>query len=329
MKDNLVYHVDDKIQKTTFHNTRAIIDEADFILIDEARTPLIISGESPLAQEETYYEIRQAAATLKKMSKPPTESILVLEEIPKGDFWVDDKNKTVHLSEAGYDTLEKVVIDYNLISDDSKNPLYQPNNAWILHEILNALKAEHVYIKDKDYLIKDGEIIIIDPNTGRLSPGRTWSGGLHQAIECKENLNINPETMTLGSISIQNYFKIYNKISGMSGTIMQSTTEFEQIYGTTTVQIPTNKKTIRKDHQDKVYLTLKTKYKFLIEDISERHQRGQPILVGTTSVAESETISKMLHEKIDVTAFYVWFIENYPQSAKIMKENPDYQLRFL
>lgn len=305
LKDNLVYNLEEKVQPITFDKVKAIIDEADFILIDEARTPLIISGEAPVKDFETYQLIREVSHFLNKMPKAPSQNILDPDENIPGDFWIDEKYKTVYLSDNGFENLEKLALANGLttIKDEDKNlsqhlsSLYQNENSWVIHEVMNALKAEHCYIKDKDYIIHNNEIVIIDQNTGRLSEGRTWSNGLHQAIEAKEGVIINPETMTMGSISIQNYFRNYVKISGMSGTVMNSTEEFQDIYNTTTIQIPTNKKMIRINHHDKIYLSMNAKYLGIIEDISERHKKGQPILIGTTSVAESEIISNLLNKR--------------------------------
>jgi preprotein translocase subunit SecA len=305
LKDNLVYNIDEKVQPISFNKVKAIIDEADFILIDEARTPLIISGEAPVKDFETYQLIKEISQFLTKMPRIPTHNILDPDDYIPGDFWIDEKYKTVYLSDDGFENLEKLALANGLItvSDEQStlaqhlSSLYQNTNSWIIHEVLNALKAEHCYTKDKDYIIHNNEVIIIDQNTGRLSEGRTWSNGLHQAIEAKEGVTVNPETMTVGSISIQNYFRNYVKISGMSGTVMNSTEEFQDIYNTTTIQIPTNKKMIRINHHDKIYLSMKAKYLGIIEDISERNHMGQPILIGTTSVAESEIISNLLTKK--------------------------------
>lgn len=305
LRDNLLYSNEEKVQPITFDKVKAIIDEADFILIDEARTPLIISGEAPVRDFETYNLIKNISQQLVKMAKAPSGNILDKDEYIPGDFWVDEKYKTVHLSDDGYENLEKISLANGIINvnpghstlHEHLSSLYQNHNSWIIHEVLNALKAEHCYVKDKDYIVYNDEIIIVDQNTGRLSEGRTWSNGLHQAIETKESVAINPETMTLGSISIQNYFRNYLKISGMSGTVMNSSEEFHDIYNTTTIQMPTNKKMIRTDHYDKIYLSMNAKYLGIIEDVSERHQKGQPILIGTTSVAESEIISELLTNK--------------------------------
>jgi preprotein translocase subunit SecA len=326
LKDNLVYHVDEKVQPTDFDNVKAIIDEADFILIDEARTPLIISGEAPVKDLETYQLVREISHQLTKMPQAPSQNILDPDDYIPGDFWVDDKYKTVYLSDDGFANLEKLALANGLIiindSDIHLNQhlssLYQNNNSWIIHEVLNALKADYCYTKDKDYIVHNNEIVIIDQNTGRLSSGRTWSNGLHQAIEAKESVKINPETMTLGSISIQNYFRNYVKISGMSGTVMNSTEEFQDIYNTTTIQIPTNKKMIRINHHDKIYLSMNAKYLGIIEDVSERHNRGQPILIGTTSVAESEIISNLLNKK--KIAHHVLNAKNNFREAQIIAQ---------
>lgn len=301
LRDNLLINTSERVQPLNFNLVKSIIDEADFILIDEARTPLIISGESPHQNEQTYHILKDITRHLRKIDGLPDYSRFEARN-EDGDFWLDEKQKNVYFSEMGYEQLEKMAIEHKLIKEEPQhnyNLLYDDRNAWIINEALNALRAQHLYQRDKDYIVRDGQIIIIDQNTGRLSEGRTWSNGLHQAIEAKENLHINSENMTLGSISIQNYFKIYHQISGMSGTIMQSSEEFEQIYNCKTIAIPTNKPVVRKEHQDKIYLNTKTKYSEILKDIKERHEREQPILIGTVSVAESEIISQLLEsEKI-------------------------------
>lgn len=298
LRDNLIYDLNEKIQPANFVTVKAIIDEADFILIDEARTPLIISGEAPVRENVVYQLLHDVALKLQKMEKEPSTNKFELEEFVPGDYWVDEKYKNVHLSESGYTHLEALAAEHGLLitHKNEKASLYHSENSWIINELLNALKAQLLYIQDKDYIVQDGQIVIIDQNTGRLSHGRTWSYGLHQAIEAKEKITINPESMTLGSISIQNYFRVYAQISGMSGTIMESSDEFEDIYQCNTIRIPTNKIMVRRDHQDKIYLNVDAKYNSLIEDILERHTRAQPILIGTTSVAESEIISNLLQK---------------------------------
>lgn len=293
LRDNLVYSKEEQMQPYNLSEIKAIIDEADFILIDEARTPLIISGESPVQQIEFYKEIREFALSLEKMKKAPETNPLLIEEKIPGDFWVDLKYKSAYYSETGYQKIE----DFYFSKFPNQGSLYNNENSWILQEVLSALRAEYCYFKDKDYVIQDNEIIIVDPNTGRLSKGRTWSNGLHQAIETKENVKVNPETITIGSISIQNYFRNYKQISGMSGTVMKSTDEFDGIYNRPTIEIPTNKPMVRVNHNDQIFLSLTAKYKAIIKDVKSRHEKGQPILIGTTSVAESETISKLLKDK--------------------------------
>lgn len=314
LRDNLVYSKEEKMQAYDLSQIKAIIDEADFILIDEARTPLIISGESPVKQIEFYKEIREFALSLDKMKKAPESNPLMEEEYIPGDFWVDLKYKTAHYSESGYKKIENFF--------HSKFPengsIYNGENSWLLQEILSAIKAEYCFFKDKDYVVQDNEIVIVDSNTGRLSRGRTWSNGLHQAIETKENVNINPETVTIGSISIQNYFRNYQQISGMSGTVMKSSEEFDGIYNRPTISIPTNKPTIRIDHNDKIFLSLNAKYKAIIQDVKFRHKKGQPILIGTTSVAESEKISELLNQSN--IKHYVLNAKNHFWEAQIIAQ---------
>lgn len=299
LRDNLQYQLDKRVQPLHFEKTKCIIDEADFVLIDEARTPLIISGESPAQEANTYLVIRDMAKSFKRIVGELDVSRFEQRD-ENGDFWLDEKQKNVVLSEQGYAKLETMSHELGLLKErthktqNNISALYDEQNSWLLNETLNALKAQYLYIRDKDYIVRDGEIIIIDQNTGRLSLGRTWSNGLHQAIEAKEGLKVNPENMTIGSISIQNYFRTYCQISGMSGTIMQSSEEFEQIYSCKTIAIPTNKPVVRQELVDCIYLTSEVKYKTMIEDIRARHGKGQPILIGTVSVAESELISELL-----------------------------------
>lgn len=322
LRDNLVLTLEEKVQPLDFQHIKAIIDEVDFILIDEARTPLIISGEAPIKEIDIYNKILSFVPLLKKMKEAPEESnIFLASELPDGDFWLDEKHKAVYLSESGYEKLERLALENNLIQKSFQkedSALYHQHYSWIVHEMLNALKANYLYVKNKDYIIKNNEVVIIDPNTGRLSEGRSWSQGLHQAVEAKEKVIINPETRTVGSISIQNYFRIYHQISGMSGTVMQSSEEFEEIYQSKTIQIPTNKPMIRKNHEDHVYLTMNVKYKKIIEDIQRRHKKGQPILIGTTSVAESEIISELLEQK--KIKHHVLNAKNHAKEAKIIAQ---------
>lgn len=330
LRDNLLYDIEQKLQPQNFSQVKCIIDEADFVLIDEARTPLIISGESPMKSDNTYHLIRELMIKFKKISTDPNtisySQLQLSDVVEDGDFWLDEKQRNIYFSEQGYRTLEKLTREAGLLKKNehthlnSKHEasLYDDENSWIINESLNALRAHYLYIKDKDYIVQDGEIVIIDQNTGRLSKGRSWSNGLHQAIEAKENVKINPETMTLGSISIQNYFRNYAQISGMSGTIMQSSEEFEEIYSCKTIQIPTNRKVVRQDHQDRIYLNAKSKYQFMMEEIKQRHDKKQPLLIGTVSVAESEIISHLLEQ--NNIAHYVLNAKNHALEAQIIAQ---------
>lgn len=303
LRDNLVYSIEHKVQPTDFKTVKSIIDEADFVLIDEARTPLIISGLSPLRSLDIYQGIKDIISKFKKIKGDFNVTMIEVRD-EDGDFWLDEKQKNVYLSEQGYTKLENETKKMGFLVDrenklnaySQHSALYNDENSWIINEAISAIKAQYLYIRDKDYVVHNGQIVIIDPNTGRLSEGRTWSNGLHQAIETKENVQVYPETLTLGSISIQNFFRVYASISGMSGTIMNSSEEFEEIYNCKTIQIPTNKPIIRKDHEDQIYLNTKAKYNSILNDIKKRHQRGQPILIGTTSVSESEIISDILNK---------------------------------
>lgn len=265
LRDNLVYDIKDKVQRGHHY---AIVDEVDSILIDEARTPLIISG--PSKGGTSLY--RQFNAYAKRFKKDV-------------DFVVDEKHRTVTLTEEGMDKLERLLGVENL---------YDPSNIDYLYFMLNALKAHHLFKKDVDYVVMNGEVIIVDEFTGRLLPGRRYSGGLHQAIEAKEGVNIREESITYATITFQNYFKMYKKLAGMTGTAKTEEEEFHQIYGMEVVVIPTHKPMIRIDHDDLIYRTLEEKYEAVVKDIAERYRKGQPVLVGTTSIEKSEKLSAML-----------------------------------
>lgn len=315
LRDNLVKDIQEKIQPQDFSNVVAIIDEADFILIDEARTPLIISGSSSPQGDEFYQKLKEIALSLKKMAYEPVKDIAGNYDTAPGDFWVDYKIRSVYLAEDGYHAVEKLLTEQGLMTGAN---LYVRENLWLVEEVLNALKAQYLYIIDKQYVIQDGEVVIVDENTGRLSVGRSWSDGLHQAIEAKENLQINSMTSTLRTISIQNYFRHYGKISGMTGTASVCRDEFNEIYNCPVVEIPTNRAMIRKDYPDRVFIEAKYKYQAIVKDIKNRHAKGQPILVGTTSVNESELISRMLsHENI---FHYVLNAKNHALEAQIISQ---------
>ena len=315
LRDNLVKNINEKIQPQDYSNVIAIIDEADFILIDEARTPLIISGSSSPQGDEFYNKLKAIAIGLKKMAYEPVKSITGDYDTAPGDFWVDYKNRSIYLAEDGYHAVEKLLTEQGLMNETN---LYIRENLWLVEEVLNALKAQYLYTIDKQYVVQNGEVIIVDENTGRLSVGRAWSNGLHQAIESKENLQINSLTSTLRTISIQNYFRHYGKISGMTGTAAVCREEFDEIYNCPVVEIPTNRAMIRKDYPDKVFMEAKYKYQAIVKDIKNRNAKGQPILVGTTSVNESELISRMLTE--EKIFHYVLNAKNHSLEAQIISQ---------
>jgi preprotein translocase subunit SecA len=268
LRDNLVYENTDKVQRGHYFT---IVDEADSILIDEARTPLIISGPS-----DTPSELYRRFASLAKR--------FIVEK----DYTIDEKQKTLALTEEGINKAEK------LLSVDN---LYDPSNIKYLFHLLNALKAINFFKRDKDYIVRDGEVVIVDEFTGRLLPGRRYSEGLHQAIEAKEGVKIKEESVTFATITFQNYFRMYEKLSGMTGTAKTEEDEFKAIYNTEVVVIPTNEPVIREDRNDLIFKTEKEKYQAIIDEIVKRNQKGQPVLVGTTSIENSETISEMLKKR--------------------------------
>ncbi|MCH2534065.1 MAG: preprotein translocase subunit SecA [Bdellovibrionales bacterium] len=267
LRDNMKYDLEDYVQRELNY---AIVDECDSILVDEARTPLIISGPSEESTEK-YYVINQVIPHLK------------MEE----HFTIEEKTKTASLTDEGNEKVEELLGIKNL---------YDPEHISTLHNIYQGLKAYHLFHKDVDYMVKNDEIVIVDEFTGRLMAGRRWSDGLHQAIEAKEGVKIKSENQTLASITFQNYFRMYNKLSGMTGTAETESVEFKKIYDLDVVVIPTNRPIQRKDHNDVVYKTEPAKYKAMAEDIKERADKGQPILVGTVSIEKSEEISKALQK---------------------------------
>lgn len=281
LRDNMVYNKSQKVQRGL---NFAIVDEVDSILIDEARTPLIISGPADEA-EGLYLKLNSLATKLSKQES---------EESKTGDFWVDEKNHNIVLSERGHEKVEELLQEMGLLQ--GSDSLYNVKNIGLLHHVNAALKAHYVYHKDQHYVVQNQEVVIVDEFTGRLMPGRRWSDGLHQAVEAKEGVKIERENQTLATITFQNYFRMYEKLSGMTGTANTEAYEFHEIYNLETVVIPTNKPMVRIDHQDKIYMNVEDKYLAIIEDIKSRHQKGQPILVGTTSVENSEVISRILKQ---------------------------------
>lgn len=287
LRDNMVHDVADRVARGLNY---AIVDEVDSILIDEARTPLIISGQAE-DHTELYVRINAVVPELKKQigEADPRTGEGVIEP---GDFTVDEKTHQVFLTEDGHENAERILSKAGLLAEGAS--LYDAANITLMHHVYAALRARHLYHRDQHYVVQDGEVIIVDEFTGRLMQGRRWSDGLHQAVEAKEGVQIQSENQTLASITFQNYFRMYGKLSGMTGTADTEAYEFQEIYGLETVVIPPNKPTIRKDELDLVYKTAREKYNAVIDDIRDCHNRGQPVLVGTTSIENSELVSGLL-----------------------------------
>ena len=289
LRDNMVYEVGDRVARGL---NFAIVDEVDSILIDEARTPLIISGQAE-DHTELYVRINAVIPGLKKQigEADPRTGEGVIEP---GDFTVDEKTHQVYLTEDGHERAEELLKNAGLLVEGAS--LYDAANITLMHHVYAALRANHLYHRDQHYVVQNGEIIIVDEFTGRLMTGRRWSDGLHQAVEAKEKVAIQSENQTLASITFQNYFRMYGKLGGMTGTADTEAYEFQEIYGLETVVIPPNRPTIRKDDLDLIYKTSREKYNAVLEDIRNSHQKGQPTLVGTTSIENSELISGLLSQ---------------------------------
>src|SRR5882757_7408893 len=289
LRDNMVQDTADRVARGLAY---AIVDEVDSILIDEARTPLIISGQ---AEDHTELYVR-INGVVPKLKKQIGELDLRTGEgvIDPGDFTVDEKSHQVFLTEEGHENAERILGEAGLLAEGAS--LYDPANITLMHHVYAALRARHLYNRDQHYVVQDGEVIIVDEFTGRLMTGRRWSDGLHQAVEAKEGVQIQSENQTLASITFQNYFRMYGKLSGMTGTADTEAYEFQEIYGLETVVIPPNRPTIRKDELDLVYKTNREKFEAVIEDIRDCVKRGQPVLVGTTSIENSELISGLLEK---------------------------------
>ena len=289
LRDNMVQSTADRVARGLSY---AIVDEVDSILIDEARTPLIISGQ---AEDHTEMYVR-INAVVPQLKKQIGELDLRTGEgvIEPGDFTVDEKTHQVFLTEDGHENAERILGEAGLLVEGAS--LYDPANITLMHHVYAALRANQLYNRDQHYVVQNDEVVIVDEFTGRLMTGRRWSDGLHQAVEAKEGVQIQSETQTLASITFQNYFRMYGKLSGMTGTADTEAYEFQEIYGLETVVIPPNKPTIRQDELDLVYKSNREKFEAVIEDIRECHQRGQPVLVGTTSIENSELISGMLQK---------------------------------
>jgi len=289
LRDNMAFSADQRVQREKYF---AVVDEVDSILIDEARTPLIISGPAE-DSSELYTKINGIIPKLTRQD--PIEGEDGRPDFGPGDFSVDEKGRQVFLSEEGHQKVEEMLVEMGLLEDQSS--LYDSANINLIHHVNAALRAHVLFHRNVDYIVRDGEIVIVDEFTGRTMPGRRWSEGLHQAVEAKERVRIQNENQTLASITFQNYFRLYQKLSGMTGTADTEAPEFMQIYGLEVVVIPTNAPMIREDKGDLVYLTANEKYAAIIEDIRDCVSRGQPVLVGTASIETSELISEMLNKQ--------------------------------
>ncbi len=289
LRDNMVYETRDRVQRALHYG---IVDEVDSILIDEARTPLIISGQ---AEDHTdlYVRINAVVPALKRQigEADPRTGQGVIEP---GDFTVDEKSHQVVLTDAGHENAEQLLAKAGLLPEGAS--LYDAANVTLMHHVYAALRAHHLYNRDQHYVVQNGEVVIVDEFTGRLMSGRRWSDGLHQAVEAKEGVAIQSENQTMASITFQNYFRMYGKLSGMTGTADTEAYEFQEIYGLETVVIPPNKPTVRRAENDLVYKTAHAKHNAVIEDIRDCHGRGQPVLVGTTSIENSEILSDLLQK---------------------------------
>jgi preprotein translocase subunit SecA len=281
LRDNMVYTAGERVQRAL---NFAIVDEVDSILIDEARTPLIISGQAD-DHTDLYVRMKDVVPQLTR----------AMEEKGEGDYWVDEKGHQVHLSEAGYEHAEDLLAEHGMLKEGSS--LYDAANILLMHHLNAALRAIALFHKDQHYVVQNGEVVIVDEFTGRLMAGRRWSDGLHQAVEAKEGVKIQAENQTLASITFQNYFRMYARLSGMTGTADTEAYEFHQIYGLETVVIPTHRPMVRKDMNDLVYKTADEKHAAIIADIKDCAKRGQPVLVGTTSIEASELLSGLLDKE--------------------------------
>ncbi|MDN2661020.1 preprotein translocase subunit SecA [Neptunomonas sp. CHC150] len=286
LRDNMAFSLDEKVQRDF---NFAVVDEVDSILIDEARTPLIISGPAE-DSSAMYKRINTLIPHLKRFDGEidPKDADQEINE----HFVVDEKNRTIELTEAGHQLIEEMLNKEGLLEEGES--LYAPHNLNMLHHVLAGLRAHYLFQRDKDYIVQDNQVVIVDEHTGRIMPGRRWSEGLHQAVEAKENVEIQLESQTLASTTFQNYFRLYNNLSGMTGTADTEAVELRQIYGLDVIVIPTNRDIARKDYNDLIYLTMQEKYEAIIKEIRESQERKQPVLVGTASVESSELISQYL-----------------------------------
>ena len=289
LRDNMVQDLGQRVQRGLAY---AIVDEVDSILIDEARTPLIISGQ---AEDHTdlYIKINALPSHLERQIGEEKADGTGVEK--PGDYWVDEKSQQVYLTEQGHDKAEQVLVQLGALNDGDS--LYAPQNITLMHHVYAALRAHSLYHRDQHYVVQNGEVIIVDEFTGRLMQGRRWSDGLHQAVEAKEGVQIQNENQTLATITFQNYFRMYGKLAGMTGTADTEAYEFKEIYNLETVVIPPNRISQRKDKQDQIYKSSRERYDAVIKDIQDCYERGQPVLVGTTSIENSELIAQLLDQR--------------------------------
>ena len=307
LRDNMAFSPEERVQRKLHY---ALVDEVDSILIDEARTPLIISGPAE-DSSEMYKRVNKIIPHLIRQEKEDSETFQ-----GEGHFSVDEKSRQVNLTERGLVLIEELLVKEGIM--DEGESLYSPANIMLMHHVTAALRAHALFTRDVDYIVKDGEVIIVDEHTGRTMQGRRWSDGLHQAVEAKEGVQIQNENQTLASITFQNYFRLYEKLAGMTGTADTEAFEFSSIYKLDTVVVPTNRPMIRKDLPDLVYMTEAEKIQAIIEDIKERTAKGQPVLVGTVSVEKSETLAKMLQKY--TRDFNVLNAKNHEREAEIVAQ---------
>ena len=308
LRDNMALHVEERFQRGLHY---AIVDEVDSILIDEARTPLIISGQAE-DRTEIYLRMNEVAPLLTRQREEKKPD----QPEPPGDFYVDEKNHQILLSEAGHQKAEEILSRKGLLPEGAS--LYEPAYINLVHQLYAALRAHYLFHRDQHYVVQNDEVIIVDEFTGRLMVGRRWSDGLHQAVEAKEKVSIQNENQTLASITFQNYFRMYGKLAGMTGTADTEAYEFQQIYGLETVVVPTHMKMVRADRQDQVYRTAKEKYHAVIKDIRDCYDRSQPVLVGTTSIENSELLSGMLQK--EKVAHQVLNAKQHAREAEIVAQ---------
>lgn len=308
LRDNMEFRVEDRRQRGLYF---AIVDEVDSILIDEARTPLIISGQAE-DNTELYKKMDVVPAMMTRMESEPRPD----EPEPEGDFWVDEKAQQIHLSEAGHEKAEHILRELNILPEGQS--LYDPRNISLVHHLMVAIRAHNLFHRDQHYVIQDGEVVIVDEFTGRFMQGRRWSDGLHQAVEAKEKVDIQNENQTLASITFQNYFRMYEKLGGMTGTADTEAYEFQQIYGLETVIIPTNLPMVRQDQNDQIFKNDEQKFAAIIKDVRDCYERKQPVLVGTTSIENSELLSAML--KKEGLPHHVLNAKQHAREAEIVAE---------